>query len=102
MGELKAAFIFLAPGANPEKHKAVVRTPVVELHVVGVKDYEEACNVARKLVEDGIVAIELCGGFGHKGVAKVVEAVEGKVPVGAVRFDIHPGLENKSGDRIFG
>ncbi|WP_461862741.1 DUF6506 family protein [Thermococcus sp.] len=102
MGELKAAFIFLAPGADPEKHKAVVRTPVVELHVVGVKDYEEACNVARKLVEDGIVAIELCGGFGHKGVAKVVEAVEGKVPVGAVRFDIHPGLENKSGDRIFG
>ncbi len=102
MGELKAAFIFLAPGADPEKHKAVVRTPVVELHVVGVKDYEEACNVARKLVEDGIVAIELCGGFGHRGVAKVVEAVEGKVPVGAVRFDIHPGLENKSGDRIFG
>ena len=102
MGELKAAFIFLAPGADPEKHKAVVRTPVVELRVVGVKDYKEACNVARKLVEDGIVAIELCGGFGHKGVAKVVEAVEGKVPVGAVRFDIHPGLENKSGDRIFG
>ncbi len=102
MGELKAAFIFLAPGVDPEKHKAVVRTPAVELHVVGVKDYEEACNVARKLVEDGIVAIELCGGFGHKGVAKVVEAVEGKVPVGAVRFDIHPGLENKSGDRIFG
>ncbi|GAB6101100.1 hypothetical protein JCM16138_03230 [Thermococcus atlanticus] len=102
MGELKAAFMFLAPGAEPEKHRAVVKTPVVELHVVGVKDYEEACRVAKKLVEEGIAAMELCGGFGNLGVAKVVEAVEGRIPVGVVRFDIHPGLENKSGDNIFG
>lgn len=99
---LKAAFIFLAPEADLEKHRAVVETPVVELHVVGVKDYEEACIVAKELVSEGIGAIELCGGFGNRGVAKVVEAVEGKIPVGVVRFDIHPGLENKSGDSIFG
>lgn len=102
MGEFKAAFMFLAPGADPQGHRAVVKTPVVELHVVGVKNYDEACEVAKELVEEGIAAIELCGGFGHIGVAKVVEAVEGKVPVGVVRFDIHPGLENKSGDGIFG
>jgi len=102
MGELKAAFMFLAPGAEPEKHRAVVKTSVVDLHVVGVKDHEEACRVAKKLVEEGIAAIELCGGFGNLGVAKVVEAVEGRIPVGVVRFDIHPGLENKSGDSIFG
>lgn len=101
MGELKAAFIFVAPEAGPKKHRAVVATPTVELHVVGVKNYNEACEVAKELVEDGIVAIELCGGFGHVGVAKVVEAIKGKVPVGVVRFDIHPGLENKSGDEIF-
>ncbi len=99
---LKAAFMFVAPEANPGEHKAVIRTPMVELHVVGVKNYDEACEVAKKLVEDGIAAIELCGGFGHLGVARVVEAVGGKVPVGAVRFDIHPGLEGKSGDSIFG
>ncbi|MDK2782575.1 MAG: hypothetical protein PWQ32_164 [Thermococcaceae archaeon] len=98
---LKAAFIFIAPEADPEKHRAVIETPMVELYVIGVKSYEEACEIAKKLVEEGIGAIELCGGFGHKGVAKVVEAVEGKVPVGVVRFDIHPGLEGKSGDEIF-
>ena len=102
MGKLKAAFIFVAPEADPKKHRAVVETPAVELHVVGVKNYEEACKIAKELVNEGIAAIELCGGFGHKGVAKVVEAVGGKVPVGVVRFDLHPGLEGKSGDEIFG
>ncbi|WP_175059802.1 DUF6506 family protein [Thermococcus sp. 2319x1] len=76
-------------------HRAVISTPVVELHVVGVKNYDEACRIAKELVSEGIAAIELCGGFGHRGVAKIVEAVEGKVPVGVVRFDIHPGLEGK-------
>lgn len=101
MDKLKAAFIFLAPEAEPERHRAVISTPAVELHVVGVKNYDEACRIAKELVNKGIVAIELCGGFGHRGVAKIVEAVEGKVPVGVVRFDIHPGLEGKSGDEIF-
>ena len=99
---LKAAFMFVAPEADPTEHRAIVRTPMVELHVVGVKNYDEACEVAKKLVEEGIAAIELCGGFGHVGVARVVEAVEGRVPVGVVRFDSHPGLEGKSGDGIFG
>ncbi|WP_148882998.1 DUF6506 family protein [Thermococcus aciditolerans] len=99
---LKAAFMFVAPEADPTEHRAIVRTPMVELHVVGVKNYDEACEVAKKLVEEGIAAIELCGGFGHIGVARVVEAVEGRIPVGVVRFDSHPGLEGKSGDGIFG
>lgn len=100
--KLKAAFIFVAPEADPSNHKAVIPTPMVELHVVGVKNYDEACKVAKELVDQGISAIELCGGFGNKGVAKVVDAVNHKIPVGVVRFDIHPGLSNKSGDELFG
>ena len=99
--KLKAAFMFVAPEADPSKHRAVVDTPVVELTVVGVKNYDEACKVAKELVEKGVKAIELCGGFGHLGVAKIVEAVAGKATVGVVRFDIHPGLEGKSGDEFF-
>jgi hypothetical protein len=102
METLKAAFIFLAPQADSKKHKAIVSTPAVELHVVGVENYDEACEVAKELVNQGIGAIELCGGFGNAGVAKVAEAVEHKIPVGVVRFDIHPGLDNKSGDKFFG
>ncbi len=101
MEKLKAAFMFIAPEADPSKHRAVVDTPVVQLIVVGVKSYDEACKVAKELINEGVKAIELCGGFGHIGVAKIVEAVEGKAAVGVVRFDIHPGLEGKSGDEIF-
>ena len=98
---LKAAFIFIAPEADSQKHRAVVDTPAVSLTVVGVKDYSAAEKVAAELVGQGIAAIELCGGFGIDGTARVKKAAGGKVAVGAVRFDGHPGLGNKSGDDLF-
>ncbi len=101
MPKLKATFMFVAPGSDPNKHRAVVETPSVELIVVGVSNYEEAAKVAKELVKEGVEAIELCAGFGHAGVAKVAEAVERKIPVGVVRFDLHPVLGNKSGDEFF-
>ena len=99
---LKAAFIFVAPEGDPAEHKAWVKTPQVELLSVAVKDYEAAAVLAADLLKEDIQAIELCGGFGAAGVARIVDAVEGKIPVGVVRFDIHPGLGNQSGDKIFG
>ncbi|WP_240824238.1 DUF6506 family protein [Desulfovibrio sp. UIB00] len=102
--KLKAAFIFLSPrgegnGVKAE-HRSWTRTPGVELLTIGVTSYREAVEAAQKAVdEDGCVAIELCGGFGYEGAAMVARAV--KVPVGVVRFDIHPGLGNVSGDGIF-
>ncbi len=98
---LKAAFVFVAPEADAALHRAVVSTPVVELTVVGVKNYADAVAAAKKLVDEGIVAIELCAGFGVEGVAEIKKAVAGKAAVGAVRFDNHPGLEFKSGDDLF-
>lgn len=93
--------MFLAPDVDPEKHRSTVVTPEVELTAVAVKDYAEAEQVAAQLVEQGIVAIELCGGFGNKGTARIAEAVGDKAAVGAVRFDVHPGLGNQSGDALF-
>lgn len=98
---LKAAFLFLAGGADSKVHRMVNATPSVELTSIGVKDYEDAVAVAKELVADGCGAIELCGGFGHKGTAMIADAVEGKAAVGVVRFDIHPGLDYKSGDIVF-
>ena len=98
---MKAAFIFLAPGADAAQHTAQVDTPVVKLSVVGVKDYAEAVAAAQALVANGVTAIELCGGFGNEGAGLIAKAVRGKAQVGAVRFDGHPGLEFKSGDDIF-
>ncbi|WP_027183181.1 DUF6506 family protein [Desulfovibrio inopinatus] len=97
---LKAAFIFVAPGGDPTQHRSWVRTEGVELLAVAVSNYDQAEALARELVEkEGIAAIELCGGFGAAGTARVAAAVN--VPVGVVRFDTHPGLNNASGDTLF-
>lgn len=99
---LKAAFIFIAPLADPEIHRCWVKTPQVELLSVAVADYKSAADLVEKLIsEEGIKAVELCGGFGHQGVALVKNAAAGRAAVGVVRFDLHPGLENKSGDEFF-
>ncbi len=98
---LKAAFIFVAPEADPARHRTEIETPQVTLATIGVSDYQAAAQVARELVQSGYVAIELCGGFGIEGTAAVKRAVSGKAAVGVVRFDTHPGLEFKSGDDLF-
>lgn len=99
---LKAVFMFVSPTADYEKHRVVCDTGAIQVIVVPVKNHSEAEEVAKKLAVEGVAAFELCGGFGHQGTARVVKALEGKVPVGVVRFDVHPCLENKSGDTIFG
>lgn len=102
MAKLKAAFMFVVPDADPSEHRVTISTPaVVELIVVGVKDYQQAIQVSKELVNQGVQAFELCAGFGQIGVAKVVQAVKDKAVVGVVRFDRHPGLEFKSGDEMF-
>ncbi|MGS0746585.1 DUF6506 family protein [Syntrophomonas erecta subsp. sporosyntropha] len=98
---LKAAFIFIAPGADSDQHRSIINTPQVELTTVGVANYDQAEKVAVQLVQQGVAAIELCGGFGVEGTAQVKKAVQGKAVIGVVRFDIHPGLNNQSGDSLF-
>lgn len=99
--KVNAAFIFVAPEVDYKVHRTVVDTPVVHLNVIGVKNYSEAVEVAKELVDQGVKAIELCAGFGNEGIALVSNAVKGKASVGAVKFDHHPGFDFKSGDELF-
>ena len=100
--KLKAAFIFLAPGANWQTDRQTVSTPGVDLTVVGAQNYADSVAAAQDLVSQGSAAIELCGGFGINGTAQIKAAVPATVAVGVVRFDGHPGLDNQSGDSLFG
>ena len=52
--------------------------------IVGVANIEEACSIAKKLLDDGVGCIELCGAFGEKGARKIIEATENKIPIGYV------------------
>ena len=98
---LQAAFIFIAPGADPKTDRKTVKTPSVCLTAIGVSTYAEGAAAAKEMADAGCGAIELCGGFGIRGTYLVEQAVAGKARIGAVRFDLHPGLDNKSGDELF-
>jgi aspartate-semialdehyde dehydrogenase len=98
---LKAAFIFVAAQADAAIHRSTVNTGDVEVITIAVKNYAEAEQVAQSLIADGIVAIELCAGFGAEGLARIKRAVGNNIAVGAVRFDFHPGLGFQSGDDLF-
>ncbi len=69
--------------------------------VIGVKNYQVACEEAVKVAEEGVILLELCGGFGTVGHAMVTQAVKGKCQVGVVRFDNHPGFDGDTGDSRF-
>ena len=93
---INAAFIYVAPGQNPQEQKAVIPSETLTLHVVGCSE-----TAAKELVANGCGAIELCAGFGNEGIARIKKAVGPEIPVGAVKFDYHPAFGFKSGDELF-
>ena len=75
---INAAFIYVAPGQNPQEQKAVIPSETLTLHVVGCSTYDQA-----------------------EGIARIKKAVGPEIPVGAVKFDYHPAFGFKSGDELF-
>ena len=92
---MKWAFIYTLDDTSAATRIDTIGTMVC----VGVADIASAPALARQLVNDGVELIELCGGFGGAGLAAVIAAVEGRVPVGAVFYgcDASAGLQ-----RLFG
>ena len=48
---LNAAFIFIAPGADPARDRGVVETPSVRLTSIGVSTYEQGAAAAAEMAE---------------------------------------------------
>jgi hypothetical protein len=71
------------------------------LTCVGITEIAAAPAIARQLVAEGVELIELCGAFGGAGLAAVIAAVEGRVPVGAVFYSVEAsgGLQRLFGSR---
>ena len=80
--KLKALYMFVDPSANSAKHRAVIDTSNTELLVIGVNSIEEGKKIAKQLVQEGVVLIELCGAFGYDGAKRVYDEVGDKIPVG--------------------
>ncbi len=84
----KAVFMAHAPDADPETHRCVIETPMYQLFVRVVRSQAQAVEACRRLVqEEGIHAVLLCPGFGHKEIAELVDAVGPGVGVFVARGD---------------
>lgn len=79
-------FIYTAAGADPAEHTRVVDTGSCRSTLVGVATPQAALPVVERLLDDGVQLIELCGGFGPVWTARVLEIVDGRVPVGSVGY----------------
>jgi len=93
----KVAFMFVN-GSIAEPMRSEMDFGPGTMITIGVKNYAMACEEAVKLADEGVIMVELCGGFGTLGHARVTEAVDGRIGVGVVRFDNHPGYDGASGD----
>jgi hypothetical protein len=80
-------FIYLGTGdEDPAVDRAVIERGGLTTTVVAVPERAATAKVAAELVDAGAQTIELCGAFGPKVVAEVVEATDGRVPVGGVTY----------------
>lgn len=78
---MKYAFLIMGEFSPQRDHAAF---PGGDIQMIGVSNLEEAGNVAKKLLEQDVACIELCGAFEESGARAVIEATEGKIPVGFV------------------
>lgn len=92
---MKWAFIYTLDDPGEQARTDVLGTMIC----VGVPSVEEGVRAAGKLAAEGAELIELCGGFGASGLSAVIEAVDGRAPVGGVFY----GVEASAGlQRLFG
>ena len=81
------AFIFLNPECDPAVDKLEMMHEGNRLLIYGTASVEQGMEVAKKIMEeDDCVLIELCGGYGEDGAQKIIESVDGKIPVGYVTY----------------
>ncbi|ALL12956.1 DUF6506 family protein [Caulobacter henricii] len=86
MALTKFGFIVTGAGLEPAQHRLVMRSGAFEMITIGVEKASQGPVAAKRLVAEGIQLLELCGGFGPIWTAKVIEAIDGKIPVGSVAY----------------
>ncbi len=86
MALTKFGFIVTGAELDPQQHRVSMRSPAFEMIAVGVSHVDQALDVARGLVSDGVQLLELCGGFGPIHTARVIDAIDNAVPVGSVGY----------------
>jgi hypothetical protein len=90
----KWAFIYTSGDGDAAPVDARTGSQACALLTVGVPSTDVADEVVEGLLDQGVELIELCGAFGPAEAARVIEQVDGRVPVGYVTYPASeaPGL----------
>lgn len=86
MALTRFGFIVSGRGLDPKRDRMVMASASFSMIVVGVPHPRDGVAVARALLEEGVQLLELCGGFGPTWTAQILDAVEHRIPVGAVAY----------------
>ncbi|MEJ3654143.1 DUF6506 family protein [Actinomycetes bacterium KLBMP 9759] len=82
MSPIEEMFLFLAPGSDAATDRVTFEHDGARTLLVWAPDAAAAAGVAREQADNGIKLIELYRGFDLAAAAGVIEAVDGRVPVG--------------------
>ena len=74
-------YMFVDPSVDSAVHKAEIKTPKFTMLIQGVSSIEEGASMAKRLADEGVSLVELCGGFGYEGAKAVSDAVSDKTSV---------------------
>lgn len=92
---MKFVYLIMGPFDPKIDRKAIGKNENAE--IIGVKNLEEAKEISRSLI--GIAdVIELCGAFEKEGAREIIDATDGKIPVG---FVIHLDFQDDLFDKLF-
>ena len=79
------AFLVMSADHAPEVNRMQMQTDGCKTVVIGVRDLDQACLVAKELVDAGEVdRIELCGAFHEEGAWTVADALGDPSKVGYI------------------
>lgn len=84
----KEAYVFIEADADPDRDRFVKTFPPQHSTFIPVPDEATGARVAADLAKTGYGLIELYGGFSMQGAAAVIEAVNGRAPVGIGSFTL--------------
>ncbi|MGP1437880.1 MAG: DUF6506 family protein [Treponema sp.] len=79
---MKFAFLIMGEEFNHTVDRAKIHGGSSQ--IIGVANMNEAIEEAKKLKQEGVNCIELCGAFHEPEVRKIIEATENTIPIGYV------------------
>ena len=83
-----AAFVAMAPDADPAKHRSVIETPLYRSISVLVRDESQAQEVCADLIrKEGVRSFILRPGFTNAGIGRSSEALGPDVSINVARGD---------------